>query len=185
MLTKTTVSAIRALMHLGLDPSSEPISPRRIAEALGESPTYLAKVMRLLVKAGVLRAHFGVAGGVVFNRKPEDITLLAITEACQGALLANLCSETDDLSAACAFHRAGTELHATMLGVMTRWTLADFLKNPGPSAQCDDQIRCWMRAGHTQLPMLQLSGGTGEQPRKAGRGGYRPPRGSSRKRGEG
>ena len=67
MLTKTTVSAIRALIHVGLHGSGGPISPRRIAEQLGESPTYLAKVMRLLVKAGILRAHFGMAGGVVLH----------------------------------------------------------------------------------------------------------------------
>ena len=96
MLTKTTISAIRALVHLGLHGGGNPVSPRRMAEQLGESPTYLAKVMRLLVRTGILRAHYGAAGGVVLNHDPESITLLAITEACQGTLLANLCLETDD-----------------------------------------------------------------------------------------
>src|SRR5271157_1227380 len=158
MLTKTTVSAIRALIHVGLHGSADPISPRRIAEQLGESPTYLAKVMRLLVKAGILRAHFGMAGGVVLHRPPESITLLAITEACQGTLLANLCSETDNLAGACAFHRAGAELHQAIMGVMSRWTLADFLSNPIPSPRCEGRIRCWMQPSDKNS-LLQLASG--------------------------
>jgi Rrf2 family transcriptional regulator, nitric oxide-sensitive transcriptional repressor len=162
MLTKTTVSAIRALIHLGLHGSGGPISPRRIAEQLGESPTYLAKVMRLLVKAGILRAHFGMAGGVVLHRSPESITLLAITEACQGTLLANLCTETDNLAGACAFHQAGAELHRAITGVMSRWTLAGFLSNPSPSPRCERQIRCWMQPLDEQS-LVKLTPGTGRK----------------------
>lgn len=146
MLTKTTLSAIRALVHLGRHGGDAPVPPRRMAMELGESPTYLAKVTRLLVRAGILRAHFGAGGGVVLNRDPENITLLAITEACQGAFLANLCTETDDLANTCAFHQAGAELHRAILGVMSRWTLADFIRRPSPAPTCAEQIRCWMHS---------------------------------------
>ena len=145
MLTKTTISAIRVLVYLGVRSGSDPISPKRLAEELGESPSYLAKVMRLLVKAGILRAHFGANGGVVLHRSPETISLFNITEACQGAILTNLCAETADLSRACAFHQAGSELHQAIVDVMSRWTLADFVRNPSPSSHCDERIRCWMK----------------------------------------
>ena len=145
MLTKTTISAIRALVYLGLRDRGSPVSPRRMAERLGESPTYLAKVMRLLVRAGILRAHYGAAGGVVLNREPQDVTLLAITEACQGTLLTTICQETDDAANACAFHQAGAELQQAVLGVMSHWTLADFLRNPSPRPACEGRIRCWMQ----------------------------------------
>ena len=57
MLTKTTISAIRTLTYLGLHAGDKvPLSPRYLAEELGESPTYLAKVVRHLVKVGILRA---------------------------------------------------------------------------------------------------------------------------------
>ena len=183
MLTKTTISAIRALIHLGLHESGGPISPRRIAEHLGESPTYLAKVMRLLVKAGILRAHFGTAGGVVLYRPPESITLLAITEACQGTLLANLCSETDDLSGACAFHQAGAELYQAILGVMTRWTLADFLSNPSPAPQCEERIRCWMQSSN-EKSLLQLASGQGREDVKPPKRKAESSKGSVRKIGK-
>ena len=180
MLTKTTISAIRALIYLGFHGSGVPIPPRRIAEQLGESPTYLAKVMRLLVKAGILRAHFGMAGGVVLHRPPESITLLAITEACQGTLLANLCSETDNMAGACAFHQAGAELHQIILGVMSRWTLANFLSNPSPSLRCEGRIRCWMRPSDEDS-LLQLAPGQGRKAVKPAKRKAESGKGSVRK----
>lgn len=144
MLTKTSLSAIRALIYLGLRGNSEPVSPRRLAEELGESPTYLAKVMRQLVKAAILRAQRGSAGGVVLEREPAAISLLSIVEACQGTILGNFCSEAEELARTCGFHQAGAELHQAIVGVMTRWTLADFLAKPAPSQECAAHIQCWL-----------------------------------------
>lgn len=144
MLTKTSLSALRALMYLSLYGQGEPISPRRAAQALGESPTYLAKVVRQLVKAGLLRAHRGTSGGVVLNRPAEQITLLAVVEACQGAILGDFCTSTDrfDPAETCALHQAGTELYDAIVGVLSRWTLAHFLRGPGPSGRLVGHVRC-------------------------------------------
>ena len=113
-----------------------------MAEQLGESPTYLAKVLRQLVKVGILRAHRGVAGGVTLNRPPEDVTLLAIMEACQGAFLTDFCQDASELTKTCAFHQAAAELHATIVSVLSRWTLAHLLARPGPDASLGKQIQC-------------------------------------------
>ncbi len=157
MLTRTSLSAVRALTFLGLNRRDQPWSPRSMAEHLGESPTYLAKVVRHLVRAGILKAHRGVAGGVLLNRDPQDITLLAIVEACQGAVLGDFCSETTDLAMTCAFHQAGAELHQAIVGVLSRWNLAEFLRQPRPQANQDGSIRCSlgpcpMRAARAELP---------------------------------
>lgn len=142
VLTKTSLSAIRALVYLGLCSAREPIPPRRIAIALGESPTYLAKVIRHLVKAGILRAHRGVGGGVVLHRPADRVTLHAIVEACQGAILGDFCNETEDFSRVCALHQAGAELHRAIVGVLARWTLADFLARPGPLPPLQGKVPC-------------------------------------------
>jgi Rrf2 family protein len=142
MLTKTTLSAIRALTYLGLHRTSEPLSPRFLAEQLGESPTYLAKVMRYLVKAGILRAHRGVQGGVVLNREPERVSLLEVVEACQGAILGDFCQEGVDLARVCALHQAGAELHNAIVDVLSRWTVSDFLAKPRPTAGTQGAERC-------------------------------------------
>ncbi len=137
MFIKTSISAIRALGYLGLHSTGCPISPRRMAEELGESPTYLAKVVRHLVRAGILRSHRGASGGVTLNRPPEEISLLSIVEACQGAILASFCQDADELEKTCAFHRAGAEVHQAMVGILSRWTLADLLQSPCPSETYD------------------------------------------------
>ena len=144
MLTKTSLSAIRALVYLGSRNAGEPIPPRRIALELGESPTYLAKVIRHLVRAGILRAHRGVGGGVVLHRPPEAVTLRAIVEACQGAILGDFCNDTADLSQVCGLHQAGAELHRAIVGVLGRWTLADFLARPAPSPPLRGKVPCFL-----------------------------------------
>lgn len=84
MITKTSQSAIRALVYLGQLGPKQICSPRRIAEHLAESPTYMAKIAGQLVKAGALRAEKGVKGGVQLSRTPGEITLHDVVEAARG-----------------------------------------------------------------------------------------------------
>lgn len=149
MLTKTTVTAIRTLMYVGLHPGGEPMSIRTIAESLGESPTYLAKVTRHLVKAGILRAHLGVSGGIELNRQPTAISLRAIVEACQGLILGDFCQDTPTTEGVCAFHAAALELHEATIGVLERWTLDHFICRPEPSGSLQ-AAPCLVRPRVTQ-----------------------------------
>ena len=144
MLSKTSVSAMRALTFLGLKAARDPISPRVIAAHLGESPTYLAKILRHLVKAGILKSHRGIAGGVTLNRRPEEISLLRIVEACQGEILADFCDGGLVPTQTCAFHQAAEELHSAIVGVLSRWTLAHLLQNPHPAETLSKSAHCWL-----------------------------------------
>jgi Rrf2 family protein len=144
MLAKTSVSAIKALIHLGQQNSGTCLSPRRLAETLGESPTYLAKVLRHLVKGGILRAEKGVKGGVRLAMAPEEITLLAVVEACHGAIVGDYCSTSPHEKLQCNFHRAALELHQAITGVLSDWTLADLLKKPRAPEPPTPGISCLM-----------------------------------------
>lgn len=130
MLGKTSISAVRALLLLTQQDQGCCWSPRRMAECLGESPTYLAKVTRHMVKAGILEAEKGVKGGVRLLKSPSSITLLAVVEACQGPIVGDFCRSSRPSSTHCSFHRAALELHQAIVGVLQRWTLADLLDNP-------------------------------------------------------
>jgi Rrf2 family protein len=151
MLTQTSVTAVRILIHLSREAAGEVVSLKQIAENLDESPTYLVKIARHLVRAGILRAHRGKTGGVVLNRAPENITLLAVVEACQGAVHANFCQDTPDLSKTCAMHQAGAELHNAILGVLTHWTLADFIAQPCPAKELQGNVHCLLQGGRPGL----------------------------------
>ena len=144
MLTKTTRSAIRLLTYLGQSEMSEPLSPRYLAGLLAESPSYLAKVTQHLVRAGILQSHRGVTGGVVLNRPPDAISMLAIVEACQGAVLGEFCEDAPDLSKTCAYHQACAELHQATVGIMSRWTLAQFVQRPRPVGMTGKKVVCWL-----------------------------------------
>jgi len=130
MVTKTTISAIRALSYLSRCGLDESVSPRRMAEALGESPTYLAKVARLLVRNGILRAERGVKGGVRLGRAPNQITLLAVVEACQGAIVGDYCRQDCDVATVCPYHRAALELQEAVVAVLSRWDLERITETP-------------------------------------------------------
>lgn len=147
MLTQTTLTALRALLVLTERSDTEPTPPRQLAQALSESPTYMAKVTGHLVKAGLLRAHRGVNGGVVLQRMPSTITLRTVVEACQGAIVGDFCHATSDLGNVCAFHRAAAELHDAIVGVLDRWTLQDLKMQPGPLAPLGVDVQCRLVAG--------------------------------------
>lgn len=130
MITRTTLSAIRTLIHLGRCPAGEVVTPRAIAEVLGESPTYLAKVTRLLVKAGILRAEKGSKGGVYLSRPPMEISMLAIFEACQGAIGGDHCERGCAPKACCSYHHAAEELRAAVVAALSRWNLERLMQKP-------------------------------------------------------
>ncbi len=138
MLTQTSESALKALVYLVLHGGSEPMPPREIAERVGASPTYMAKITRMLVKANILRSHRGALGGVSLSRDPKSISLLEIVEACQGLIVGNYChGMKDHIEPVCAFHTAMFEVHQSMVSVLTRWTLADLSVNTKPMFEED------------------------------------------------
>lgn len=130
MITATTELAIRWLVYLAITGDENPTSPRRGADALSCSPSYLAKTSSLLVKAGILRSVRGIRGGVVLARDPEEVSLLDVVEACQGLLTANYCRESNEDSEVCSYHSAMKELHEITTGTLDRWTIKDLLKHP-------------------------------------------------------
>ncbi len=149
MLTKTSLNAVQALLYLALRDHKHPIAPGELAKELGASTTYLSKVNTQLAKAGIVQAHRGTRGGVTLARRPEDITLRAVVEACQGQILGDYCAPHDDLDQVCAFHAAMRELQEAIISALDNWTIADLVKKPLPVPAIRGQVNCLMaRAGH-------------------------------------
>jgi Rrf2 family protein len=155
MLGKTSIAAIRSLMFLAAQDRGECWSPRRLADVLDESPTYLAKVVRHLVKQGILEAEKGVKGGVRLVRAPEEVTLLAIVEACHGTIVGDYCRSARPDTAYCNFHRAALELHEAIRGVLGRWTLADLLRQPVAAGAALGSVPCLMAGANGATARLE------------------------------
>lgn len=146
MLTQTSETAIQALVFLILKDSSEPMPPREIADQIGASPTYMAKITRMLVKADILRSHRGALGGVTLSRAPKQISLLDVVEACQGLLIGNYCEGIEGhVEPLCGFHQAMYEVHQSTLSILGRWTLADLAVCPAERGEGAPAKECKMR----------------------------------------
>ena len=144
MLTQTTETAYRVLISLALREDAEPVSPRELAARLNASPTYMAKITGLLVKANILRTRKGSQGGVSLAAAPGEITLLSIVEACQGKVLGDYCDGIGKAEDTCAYHQAMLELHDAITQTLMRWTVADLARKPGPSPVLQGKVNCKM-----------------------------------------
>ena len=76
-----------------LTAAERPVPAARLAELHDVSPSYLAKQMQDLSRAGLVRSVQGQAGGYVLTRSPEEITVLDVVEAVDGARPAFVCTE--------------------------------------------------------------------------------------------
>ncbi|WP_144120845.1 RrF2 family transcriptional regulator [Catellatospora sichuanensis] len=73
--------------------ADRPVPAARLAELHDVSGTYLAKQLQDLSRAGLVRSVQGKSGGYVLTRAPEDISLLDVVEAVDGAQPAFVCTE--------------------------------------------------------------------------------------------
>jgi Rrf2 family protein len=141
ILTKTTELGLQSILFLAQQERGYLVNPQQLAERLEESPTYMAKVLRLLAQAGLVRSHRGAAGGFELVRSKESLTLLDVLEACQGPIRGNYCAEVppEQVPLMCGYHQAMHELKESCRGVLARWTIAQILNQPEarmPSPAC-------------------------------------------------
>jgi Rrf2 family protein len=74
--------------------SSQPdrlVSAREIASALDGSEAHLHKVLKLLVKAKILKSVRGPKGGVMLRTPVENIRLIDIVESIEGTIKSKNC----------------------------------------------------------------------------------------------
>jgi Rrf2 family protein len=143
VITQTTEIGFSVLIFLGLRREEKnPVTPREIAEFIGTSPTYTAKVCGQLVKADILRSQRGASGGVFLAKNPNELTLFEVVEACQGKMLADYCIPVQDMRKVCAYHSAMSDLYGVITGVLKAWTLQDMLARPRPAKTPDIDGHC-------------------------------------------
>jgi Rrf2 family iron-sulfur cluster assembly transcriptional regulator len=83
--------AIRAAMHLAAQPPGKLTPVHEIAAGTGMPAAYLAKIMRFLIRDGLVRAFRGPGGGVELGRSPDSITLAALMRAVEGDVHKDTC----------------------------------------------------------------------------------------------
>jgi len=119
--------AIHAALFLSQQPSGKRSTVRQVAEATRLPRPYLAKILRQLTIANLVRAFRGPGGGIELGQPAEAITLWAIIQAVEGsrrsdycALGGRLCTE----SRPCPLHERWRPLSEEMRRLLAETTLA-------------------------------------------------------------
>ncbi len=89
-LSTRTCYALRAMLELSLHHEGR-VLLRGIADSRDLPLKYLEQLAMPLRRAGLVEAQRGSAGGYVLARPPEEISLLEIVEAVEGALDLSKC----------------------------------------------------------------------------------------------
>ncbi len=150
-LSKTFDYAIRSLVYLAKLPEGQAAELRAISLSQSVPMSYLAKVMRHLVRGGLVTSILGRDGGYSLRKKPRDITLLQVYEIMEGELRFVECMENDrncSLFNGCTQATVWRRLRQAVEGIFRETTLEDLLpKNAGESVPTPIKESGYARAG--------------------------------------
>ncbi|MFE3109584.1 RrF2 family transcriptional regulator [Kitasatospora indigofera] len=142
-----------------LTAASEPVPAARLAELHDVSPSYMAKQLQALSRAGLVRSTQGKTGGYVITRDAGEITLLDVVQAVDGASPAFVCTEIrqrgpfatppEQCTKPCPVARAMGTADAAWRAALAGITIADLVASvegdSGPEAL--PGIGRWLTAG--------------------------------------
>lgn len=104
MLSRKADYGVRAIVDIARQPPATRVIVADVARRQHIPAFYLAKIVPLLARAGLVRTTLGAAGGVALAAPPDTISLLQIIEAIDGPFTLNLCARDPadcDLHSAC------------------------------------------------------------------------------------
>jgi Rrf2 family protein len=124
---------LRAMVYLASVAREAVVPFREIARQMDVPEDFLAKILKTLVDAGLVRSTRGPHGGYALARTPAEVSFLEVIEAVEGPVALNVCLDGEDAcghSTCCtmtAVWRLGQE---RMLDVYRQAKLADLAFKP-------------------------------------------------------
>lgn len=137
-LTKADDYAVRAMIHLACLPEGSMGMRSDVAEAQGIPSSFMAKILRSLVRAKLLRSSRGVNGGFALARPASEITLLDIVEAVEGPLRLAECVPDPDgctWSRDCPAAPVWLEVQQSVKEILSEATLEKLVSQPRRNGQ--------------------------------------------------
>jgi Rrf2 family protein len=126
--------ALRAMIHLADRPGGV-ARGLEIAEREQIPKYFLEKVIRDLMRGGLVRSHRGPGGGYEMARSPEQVTFKDIIEAVEGPITLNICVDGSSVCAlqpACRMYRVWEEGQRVLLKVFSQTTLKEIVDSRRP-----------------------------------------------------
>lgn len=135
-ITKQTDYGIVLLTHLAAQPERQVNAPELAAETQLPLPM-VSKILKVLVREGLLLSNRGVKGGYSLARVPRQISMAEIIAALEGPIAITECIEvSSDCSheTLCPVRSNWHRINAAVLGALEGITLAE-MTMPLPPAQ--------------------------------------------------
>jgi len=143
-VSRTLDYTLRSLIALA-QVSEQPQSLTSLAQQIHVSRSYLAKLMRTLVRRGLVQSITGAHGGYRLLHEPQDISVREIYEAVEGEFRTVLCQDGTDpceLRDDCTQLPVWMTLEAEIGAILDNHTLAEFLPETErfvPMSDVDDR----------------------------------------------
>lgn len=131
-LTRLGDYAVRGIVYLAMKEEGETATLSEISTAQSIPPSFFAKVMQSLARAGLVNAHRGIKGGYSLAQDAGEITVKTIVEAVEGPIILNSCltrkgeCERDEF---CAAHPVWREAQAALVEVLEKYTAKALAEN--------------------------------------------------------
>lgn len=129
--------ALHCCTVLALVPPDRALPAAKLAEFHGVPAAYLAKHLQALSRAGVVETTPGKRGGYRLGRRADEITLLAVVDAVEGARPVFACTEirqrgpaalpASEYRSACTITKAMRQAEAAYRAELEARTVADLV----------------------------------------------------------
>jgi Rrf2 family protein len=132
-LTNAGDYAIRSMIFIASLPEDAVVLRSEICESQKIPSSFMAKILRSLVRAQLLRSTRGVNGGFSLAKVPSEITLLHVLEAIEGPLSLTDCvpnSEECAHSANCPANSVWARVQESIKEILRGTTLEDLVSAP-------------------------------------------------------
>jgi len=129
-LTRSADYAVRAMLDIAAKSDEEERRARThmVARRQDIPPALLAKLVPLLVRAGLLDSQRGARGGLALARPASEISMLEIVEAIEGPIAVNRCTATPvqcDKVSRCSVHPVWQKAQDYLVELLKTTSLSD------------------------------------------------------------
>jgi FeS assembly SUF system regulator len=106
-------------------------SSQHISENTGIPLPTVAKLMKNLNKAGLVKSQRGATGGYTLGRVPSEITLADVIQAVEGPIALTACADTSDehcsIESVCPVQGRWNRVNSAVRAALSEVTLADMV----------------------------------------------------------
>jgi Rrf2 family protein len=136
MISKKTIYAFKALIHLAGTPAGQPVLIADLARDENIPRKFLEFILLSLRKGGLLQSRVGKGGGYTLALPPNRITVASIVRILEGDIAPVQCLSTTNYArceecqdeATCGIRLTMADVNAALSAVMDSLTLADMVE---------------------------------------------------------